>query len=92
MHPCFNGTFADRSSRPDVVVRPGYLRRHWVPAIDPLDEAVGQAGQVRDKVGAAHVPLHELLNDMVDAGFGIERCLEGGAPTPITFSVRCSAP
>ena len=42
--------------------------------------------------GAAHVPLHGLLNGMVDAGLRLERTLEGGAPTPITFSVRCSVP
>ena len=90
VHPCFNGTFVDRSSRPDVIVKPGYLHPHWAPAVDPLDGAVGGAGQVRDKVGAAHVPLHGLLNGMVDAGLRLERNLEGGTPTPITFSVRCS--
>lgn len=92
VHPCFNGAFVDRTARPDVIIKPGYLHPHWVPAVDPLDGAVGQAGQVRDKVGAAHVPLHELLNCMLETGFKMERALEGGNPTPITLSVRCTAP
>ncbi len=91
VHPCFNGAFADRSVSPDVLIKSGYLDAHRVAPVDPTARDVGQAGQVRDKVGAAHVPLHTLLKRVVDARFMVERSAEGGRPTPVTFSLRCSA-
>ncbi len=43
---------------------------------------------IRDKVGAMHRPLPDLLHACGDAGLTLERFHEGGAPTPTTLSVR----
>lgn len=87
VHPCFIGDFADRTDPDGVVIGPGYLDEGWTPAIGPDAGEVGRNGQVRDKVGAAHRPLASLLNDLLGAGFRLTAAREGGAPTPITFSV-----
>lgn len=78
VHPCFIGTFADRTNPEHVVIRPGYHLPGWTPAIAPDAGLVGTNGQVRDKVGAAHAPLADLLNEVVTAGFTIDRSFEGG--------------
>jgi len=81
VHPCFCGGFADRSDPAAVVVRPGYLERSWTK-----DSWTNQG--IRDKVGASHLPLAALVNDVLDAGFRLERLTEGGEPTPIVFAFR----
>jgi hypothetical protein len=63
------------------VIRPGYRERGY-----RRDSWTSQG--VRHKVGAMHVPLAELLGAFVDAGLTADGFAEGGAPTPITFSVR----
>ncbi|MEW2505513.1 class I SAM-dependent methyltransferase [Amycolatopsis sp. NPDC047767] len=85
VHPCFCGSFADRSDPAAAVIRAGYRERHWTK-----DSWTDQG--IRDKVGAAHWPLPELLNALVDAGFGLERFSEGGEPLPIVLSVRARFP
>lgn len=81
VHPCFCGGFADRSDRDAVVVRPGYLDTYWTR------ESWTDQG-IRDKVGATHRPLPELLHAFLDAGLALERFSEGGAPTPTMLAVR----
>jgi SAM-dependent methyltransferase len=81
VHPCFCGGFADRRDPDAVVVRPGYLDSHWTTA-SWTDQGV------RDKVGATHYPLPELLHGFVDAGLTLERFAEGGAPTPTVLAIR----
>jgi SAM-dependent methyltransferase len=81
VHPCFCGGFADRRDSDAVVVRPGYLDSHWTTA-SWTDQGV------RDKVGAIHRPLPELLQAFLDAGLALERFAEGGAPTPIVLAIR----
>lgn len=81
VHPCFCGGFADRSDPDAVVVRPGYLDRHWT-----TDSWTDQG--IRDKVGAAHWPLAELMNAFGDAGLRLERFSEGGEPTPTVLAAR----
>lgn len=81
VHPCFCGGFADRSDPDAVVVRPGYLDRHWT-----TDSWTDQG--LRDKVGAAHWPLGELMNAFGDAGLRLERFSEGGEPTPTVLAAR----
>ena len=81
VHPCFCGGFADRSDRDAVVIRPGYLDGHWTTA-SWSDQGV------RNKVGATHRPLPELLHAFLDAGLTLERFAEGGAPTPAVLAVR----
>ncbi|TDD16854.1 class I SAM-dependent methyltransferase [Nonomuraea diastatica] len=81
VHPCFVGGFADWSDRDAVVIRPGYLDRHRT-------NASWTSQGLRDKVGASHWPLPELLHGFLDAGFALERFAEGCAPVPMTLSVR----
>jgi len=81
VHPCFCGGFADRSDPCAVVIRPGYLDGHWTKA-SWTDQGV------RDKVGATHFPLPELLHAFSDAGLILERFAEGGQPTPVVLAIR----
>jgi SAM-dependent methyltransferase len=81
VHPCFCGGFADRSDLDAVVIRPGYLDGHWTKA-SWTDQGV------RDKVGATHWPLPELLHAFGDAGLTLDRFVEGGGPTPAVLAIR----
>jgi len=81
VHPCFCGGFADRSDPEAIVIHDGYLHRYWTK------ESWTDRG-VRDKVGATHLPLTELLRLFVDAGLRIEKSLEGGKPTPAVLAIE----
>jgi SAM-dependent methyltransferase len=81
VHPCFCGSFADRADPEAVVVRPGYLNGHWT-------KQSWTDNGLRDKVGAAHYPLPELLHAFQDAGLAPERFAESGTPTPIVLALR----
>ena len=86
VHPCFCGGFADRADPAATVIRPGYLDAgRWTKDSWTSDG-------VRDKVGATHWPLPDLLRMVTDAGLVIEACAEGGEPTPTTFSLRARKP
>lgn len=85
VHPCFCGGFADHSDRDAVVLRPGYLDTSWTKR-SWTDRGI------RDKVGAMHRPLPDLLHAFLDAGLTFERFTEGGAPTPIMLAVRARKP
>jgi len=85
VHPCFCGGFADRADRDAVVIRPGYRDVAFTY------ESWTDQG-IRDKVGAMHFPLPELLHGFLDAGLVLERFTEGGTPTPHMFAVRARKP
>jgi ubiquinone/menaquinone biosynthesis C-methylase UbiE len=85
VHPCFCGGFADRTDPTAIVIAPGYRDAHWTT------DSYTDRG-LRDKVGAQHRPLSVLLSDVLAAGFELERFHEGGAPTPMTFSLRARRP
>ena len=85
VHPCFCGGFADRSDPDAVVIRSGYSDRYWTK------ESWTDRG-IRDKVGATHVPLAELMNVVVDAGLVLERVAEGGGETPVVLALRARRP
>jgi SAM-dependent methyltransferase len=85
VHPCFCGGFADRSDPAAVVIRPGYLDGHWTRA-SWTDQGV------RDKVGASHFPLPELLQAFIGAGLTLEKFAEGGQPVPVVLAVRARKP
>jgi SAM-dependent methyltransferase len=86
VHPCFCGGFADSSDPEAVMIRPGYLdSNYWTK------ESWTNKG-VRDKVGAMHRPLPELLHAFLDAGLTLVRFAEGGAPTPIVLVVKGAKP
>lgn len=81
VHPCFCGGFADRSDPLAVVIRPGCRDVHWT-------RQSWTADGVRDKVGAQHLPLPDLLEAFLDAGLRFERFAEGGSPTPTVLGAR----
>ena len=81
VHPCFCGGFADRADPDAVVIRPGYRDGHWTRA------SWTRAG-VRDKVGASHWPLPDLLHMVTAAGLHPDRWSEGGHPTPLVLAFR----
>ncbi|MFD9890607.1 class I SAM-dependent methyltransferase [Amycolatopsis sp. NPDC059027] len=81
VHPCFCGGFADRGDLDAVVLRPGYLDGHWTK------ESWTDRG-IRDKVGATHRPLPELLHAFLAAGLTLERFAEGGTPTPAVLAMK----
>lgn len=85
VHPCFCGGFADHTDRDAVVIRPGYLDGYWT-----RDSWTDHG--IRDKVGATHRPLPELLNAFLDTGLTLEQFIEGGAPTPIMLAVAARRP
>lgn len=85
VHPCFCGGFADRGDVEAVVIHPGYLDGHWTKA-SWTDRGV------RDKVGATHWPLPQLLQGFVDAGLVLDGFAEGGEPTPVTLVIRAQRP
>jgi SAM-dependent methyltransferase len=85
VHPCFCGGFADRGDLDAVVIRSGYLDGHWTKA-SWTDRGV------RDKVGATHWPLPDLMHAFLDAGLTLERFAEGGEPTPAVLAVRARRP
>jgi SAM-dependent methyltransferase len=81
VHPCFCGGFADRSDAQAIVIAPGYRDGHWT-----RNSWTDQG--IRDKVGASHWPLPELLHMVLDAGLTVERLQEGGSPTPVVLALR----
>jgi ubiquinone/menaquinone biosynthesis C-methylase UbiE len=80
VHPAFCGGFADRSDPAAVVIRPGYVDGHWTK-----DSWTTEG--VRNRVGATHYPLPELLGAFLAAGFAFREFREGGAPVPTTLSI-----
>jgi SAM-dependent methyltransferase len=81
VHPCFCGGFADRSDPDAIVISPGYVHEHWTTA-SYTDR------DVRNRVGATHLPLPSLLHGFMEAGLRFERFIEGGQPTPMVLAVR----
>ncbi|MCK2238802.1 MULTISPECIES: class I SAM-dependent methyltransferase [unclassified Crossiella] len=81
VHPCFCGGFADRSEPAAIVINPGYRDTYWTTASWTADG-------LRDKVGATHRPLPDLLNEFLAAGLVLERFAEGGSPTPVVLGIR----
>ncbi|MEH1168411.1 methyltransferase domain-containing protein [Micromonospora sp. CPCC 205539] len=71
VHPCFVGTFADWSDRPNVTIDARYADRS-------RSFASWNTTGVRARVGAWHVPLADLLNACVAAGLRLVRVAEAG--------------
>jgi SAM-dependent methyltransferase len=81
IHPCFCGGFADRRDPDAVVIRPGYLDGAWTTT-SWTDRGV------RDKVGATHLRLSDLLNSFLGASLALEGFTEFGTPTPAVMGIR----
>jgi SAM-dependent methyltransferase len=85
VHPCFCGGFADRSDPDAVVIRPGYQDGQWTKA-SWTDRGV------RDKVGATHRSLPDLLHAFLDAGLTFDRFTESQDPTPAVLALKARKP
>ncbi|GAB3445466.1 class I SAM-dependent methyltransferase [Actinophytocola sediminis] len=85
VHPCFVGGFADHTDRAALVIRPGYRDSGWTR------ESWTDQG-LRDKVGATHRPVPELLHAFLDAGLVLDRFAEGGSPTPTVLAIKAHRP
>lgn len=85
VHPCFCGGFADRTDPEAVVIAPGYVDGHWTKA-SYTDRGV------RNRVGATHLPLPDLLGAFLDVGLRFEDFAEGGRPTPTVLAALVRKP
>ncbi|WP_117208539.1 class I SAM-dependent methyltransferase [Allorhizocola rhizosphaerae] len=87
VHPSFTGAFADRSDPARVIVDGSYHRR------DRRFDSFTDQG-VRDKVGAWHTPLPDLLHTALDSGLTLTRVVEAGSPDAVPdifgFTARAS--
>jgi SAM-dependent methyltransferase len=71
VHPCFNGGYADHQADGSVVQKPGYLQSGF-------RDLSNFKGTIRSRVGAWHRPLADVINAFLEAGFHIEKIVEGG--------------
>lgn len=85
VHPCFCGGFADRTDPEAIVLAPGYVDGHWTK------DSYTDRG-VRNRVGATHFPLPDLLGAFLAAGLTFEEFAEGGRPTPTVLAMRVRKP
>lgn len=71
IHPCFNGGYAEALDDGSVLQKPGYLESGYLAPSS-------FKSPIRSRVGAWHRPLAGFLNAFVDAGFRLDRVVEGG--------------
>jgi SAM-dependent methyltransferase len=83
VHPCFNGGYADPKQDGTIVQKPGYRESGFR---DPR----AFTGTVRSRVGAWHRPLAAVVGAFLDAGFRLEKLIEGG-PDPLPTVLGISA-
>jgi SAM-dependent methyltransferase len=88
VHPCFNGPCVEQREDGGVVVHPTYRDAGWHEA-SPWWKPNG----IRRRIGMRHLPLAELLNAVIGAGFLIDRVAEPGTqPVPYALAVRARRP
>ena len=68
IHPCFVGPFARNPLGEPPELHPGYRNTAWTTE--------GFSDGIRRRAGAKHVPLAELLNAFLGAGYLLERVFE----------------
>jgi ubiquinone/menaquinone biosynthesis C-methylase UbiE len=84
VHPCFNGPCVESRADGGVVVHPTYRNAGWHDT-SPWWKSNG----IRRRIGMRHLPLPELINAFIDAGFSLERVAEPGEqPVPYAIAVR----
>lgn len=82
LHPCYVGSFADRTDPERITIDQRYGDRSR--SFDSWN-----ATGVRSRVGAWHVPLSDLLNAFTVAGLHLVRTTESGAADiPDMFGIR----
>lgn len=91
VHPCFNGPCVETRDDGARVVHPTYRLAGWHES----SPWWGTAG-IRARVGMRHVPLADLVNAVIDAGFELRRLSEPREePVPFILSIdaaRSAAP
>lgn len=86
VHPCFNGGYATPQDDGSIVQKSGYL-------VSGFRDPSNFTGTVRSRVGAWHRPLADVVNAFLDAGFHIEKIVEGGtAQIPTILGIRAIKP
>jgi hypothetical protein len=71
-----------------VVVHPTYRQAGWHEA-SPWWKPDG----IRGRIGMRHLPLSELINAFIGAGFLLDRAVEPGTqPVPYAIAVRARRP
>jgi SAM-dependent methyltransferase len=84
VHPCLVGPHSLYQEEGDTrVVGSGYRDRSR-----QFDRPNYSRAGLRAKVGAVHVPLDDLLNAVLAAGFAIIRVIEAGGDPPFLFALR----
>jgi len=85
VHPCFVGPHSVlREEDGALVLGPGYRIRERQFGLSAF-----QKGGVRARVGAAHVPLDDLVNAVISAGLALEHVEEAGTrDLPPLFGLR----
>ncbi len=69
IHPCFVGPMIERRAEAPHLLHPGYRRSGWWE---------NASGPVRSRVGVNHIPLAELVNAVIGAGFRLDGVEEPG--------------
>jgi SAM-dependent methyltransferase len=94
VHPCFVGPHIEGATGPDDELRvaPGYRRAEWIPASEFRSERYESAG-LRQRVGARHVPLSDLVNAFTAAGLLLDTVVEAGdGIVPWVLGLRARKP
>lgn len=84
VHPCFVGPFVERRDKSRLLVNPGYWARGRARA--------GRPYGLRDRVGAVHIGVAELLQAVIAAGLVVTDVYEAGEPTPDVFGLAAYKP
>jgi len=86
VHPCFNGGYATQQDDGSIIQKPGY-------PVSGFRDLSNFTGTVRGRVGAWHRPLADVVNAFLDAGFHIEKIIEGGnAKIPTILGISTVKP
>lgn len=86
VHPCLSGSHSELREDGAVVVLRGYAETGYR---SPLQFN----STIRARVGAWHRPLAETINVFLEAGFRLERLVDGGPlPLPSMLGIRVEKP
>jgi SAM-dependent methyltransferase len=80
VHPCFGSPFAQPLDDGTTVLHPGYRRVGWeTVSRDPDNPGI------RSRVGVNHIPLSQLIANVLDAGLTLTTFEEPGERDPPLF-------
>jgi ubiquinone/menaquinone biosynthesis C-methylase UbiE len=87
IHPCFTGAFSDRSDPARIIIDGSYDRTER-----RFDSFTTQG--VRNRIGAWHVPMADMLNAVIGAGLRLVETAEvgGDGQVPDAFALAAVKP